>query len=149
MDLEQFVGESGISADTIKRRLADIAGAVKNEDGTLFFPEGTRYPYEHRKIKTDIEYKYRVILMATKRSRYIDASYLNVSAEMFAAMLRALEAGGYLFDTGNGNPYGANRYITTPKGNRLANERRDKAVALLSQVLPTLLSAGVAIISMV
>ena len=115
MTLSEFAHISNKKEKTIRKNKAKIPG-VKEVDGELIFPAGTRYPYNLRGTRLDsTEKRIVTLLKATSREEYIDHTMLRMEKVRFDSMTDELLREEYLIKNGTNNPYGANQYDVTRK----------------------------------
>ena len=110
MTLSEFAHISNKKEKTIRKNKAKIPG-VKEVDGELIFPAGTRYPYNLRGTRLDSTEKRIVTLL----KEYIDHTMLRMEKVRFDSMTDELLREEYLMKNGTNNPYGANQYDVTRK----------------------------------
>lgn len=144
MTLSEFAKRSGKSESTIRRNWRKIPGADK-VNGEIYFPVGSRYPFDvHRYKNLNMEKCYDIILTATNKKMYIDEDMLNISKNEFDFLLQQLLSNGYLDKYESNNSHGANEYLCTMKYKiEIYDKRADTRISRILQILPTLIPASV------
>ena len=114
MTVEELASISGLKEKTIRKNILKVKGARFSDNGRVFIPEGSRYPYSLHRYKLDSIDKRRIALLdATNRFRFVDHNDLKMSKKSFVTMLNELLDQGFLQENGSNNLFGANRYDTT------------------------------------
>lgn len=150
MTLSEFAKRSGKSESTIRRNWRKIPGADK-VNGEIYFPVGSRYPFDmHRYRNLNTAKRYDIILKATNNNMYIDEDMLNVSKNEFDFLLQQLLSKGFLDKYESNNSHGANEYLCTMKyKDEIYDKRADTRISRILQILPTVIPASVELLKVI
>lgn len=150
MTLSEFAKRSGRSESTIRRNWRKIPGADK-VNGEIYFPVGSRYPFDmHRYKSLNTAKRYDIILKATNNKMYIDEDMLNISTNEFDFLLQQLLSKGFLDKYESNNSHGANEYLCTMKyKDEIYDKKADTRISRILQILPTVIPASVGLLKII
>ncbi len=135
-ELQPFAERYRLKVATVIRRIQNggIPG-IRLIGSKYTVMDGTRYPYDKRKIKKSFDTKRKrlELLRAIKDDRYIDESILGVEKRDFDAYLQDYLNAGFIEERGCENKYGANNYRTTDVGNRVFDSEKSKMMNQLME----------------
>lgn len=146
ISMEEFANKVGIKESTIKKRYRDIPGITK-EGNTFTIFSGTRYPCDKRRIKPkDSGARRYLLLRAISDYRYISHEHLMLEEKQFNDMLAEFLQAGLIKKNGLCNPFGANAYDCTAKGNAILKKQKSETIReltlLTAEALGTLAGAA-------
>lgn len=135
ISIEQFVQNSGYKESTIFKNRNKIPG-LKYIDGEYIIIKGTRYPYNlgANKLKDAADRRY-CLLDAISKFKYIDSDMLRLEQEQFEEILKELLDADLIKENHLGNKYGANAYDSTPKGDRVLENKRKEAKQEITKLI--------------
>lgn len=144
MTVEELCTNGHVSISTLKGKWRHIPG-VCYKNKVWIIDDGTRYPYDMRKIPRNSKDKRKCILQAIYNYKYIDNKMLGIPIQSFELLVNDLLNKDLIRENGTNNPYGVNRYDTTPIGEQLVIEEKweelEKAVILSSEAVGTALGS--------
>lgn len=112
--VEIFIRNYDITESTFQKRYKSIPGITKNKNGMFVIPEGTRYPYNMRRLKPNTDSKRMYALLdAINRVNYIDENMLHCEKSHFESLLEELLKYELVKRNNTGNKYGCNCYDIT------------------------------------
>lgn len=146
ISMEEFANKVGIKESTIKKRYRDIPGITK-EGNTFTILSGTRYPCDKRRIKPKASGDRRYLLLRTISDyRYISHEHLMIEEKQFNDMLVEFLQAGLIKKNGLCNPFGANAYDCTAKGDAILKKQKSETIReltlLTAEALGTLAGAA-------
>ena len=146
ISMEEFANKVGIKESTIKKRYRDIPGITK-EGNTFTILSGTRYPCDKRRIKPKDSGDRRYLLLRTISDyRYISHEHLMLEEKQFNEMLAEFLQSGLIKKNGLCNPFGANAYDCTAKGDAILKMQKSETIReltlLTAEALGTLAGAA-------
>ena len=142
--LEELANISNVKLSTIERRQRSkpIPG-IRIINNRYDVMEGTRYPYSMRGKRASESAKKRFYLLeAIYLRRFIDSVSLGVEPREFDQYLAELLQNDLIMKMNWENQYGANGYITTPKGDRVFAEEKKGQFIMYSQIVGTALGSA-------
>ena len=144
MTISDLANRSGLSDTYVKSKIKTISG-VRIEDGEIYIPEGSRFPYDVSRFrKFTFENCRYIILKATDHNRYVDADMLHLTQAEFNGLIEELVEVQFLRKVESENTYGANEYITTWKFDVIKQERRESVIKSITKAVATLGEVAVA-----
>lgn len=145
-ELVALAQRSGVKVETIvKRHKKTAIPGIMIIDNRYRVMEGTRYPYSMsgKKIKASSEKKRFYLFEAISLHRYIDAEMLGVEQREFDRYIEEFLQKRLIQRMNWENQYGANGYITTPRGDQVFTVDKNEQMLELARIMGTAVGTAI------